>query len=118
MSRIPGWAKVLSLVPRLVLFAGVAVCALFAGQAGAAAVHYVKADATGSKTGLSWANAYTDLQAGLTSAVSGDEIWVAKGTYKPTSGTDRAVSFVLKSGYSTGFVTPCRARMRAHSTRH
>ncbi|HEX5837368.1 MAG TPA: choice-of-anchor Q domain-containing protein, partial [Anaerolineales bacterium] len=29
---------------------------------------------------------------------SGDEIWVATGVYKPTSGTDRSVSFVLKNG--------------------
>jgi hypothetical protein len=31
-------------------------------------------------------------------AVSGDQIWVKAGTYKPTSGTDRSISFVLKNG--------------------
>jgi predicted outer membrane repeat protein len=98
MSRIPGWTKVPSLVLRFVLFAGVAVCAQFAGPAGAAGIHYVKANATGTKTGLSWADAYTDLQAGLAAAEWGDEIWVAQGTYKPTTGTLRTVSFVLKSG--------------------
>jgi hypothetical protein len=45
----------------------------------------------------SWADA-CDLQSALTSALSGDEIWAAAGTYKPTSDTDRTVSFVLKNG--------------------
>jgi len=97
MSRIPGWANIASLALRFVLFAGVAVCALFGGPAWAGVIRHVKADATGANNGLSWANAYTDLQAGL-AAVSGDEIWVAEGTYKPTTGTLRTVSFVLKSG--------------------
>ncbi|MBI3172742.1 MAG: S-layer homology domain-containing protein [Chloroflexi bacterium] len=45
----------------------------------------------------SWAEA-CDLQYALTNAVSGQEIWVRTGTYKPTSGTDRAATFQLKSG--------------------
>ena len=97
MSRIPGWTNVSSLALRFVLFAGVAVCAQLAGPAWAGVI-YVKADATGPKTGHSWADAYTDLQAALAAAVWYDEIWVAQGIYKPTTGTDRAVSFVLKSG--------------------
>ncbi len=57
---------------------------------------YVRAAATGTNTGLSWADAFTDLQSALTyPACSGilSEIWVANGIYKPTLGTARTVSF-------------------------
>jgi parallel beta-helix repeat protein len=87
----------LSLAVRFALFAGVAVCAQLAAPAWAGVI-YVKADATGTKTGLSWADAHTDLQAGLAAAEWGDEIWVAQGTYKPTTGTLRTVSFELEAG--------------------
>ena len=39
-----------------------------------------------------------DLQAALAVADWGDEIWVAAGTYKPTTGTDRVKSFVMVAG--------------------
>ncbi|NQV19185.1 MAG: hypothetical protein HQ534_11680, partial [Armatimonadetes bacterium] len=45
---------------------------------------FVDIDADGSNNGSSWANAYTTLQSALDVA-SGDQIWVAKGTYKPSS---------------------------------
>jgi hypothetical protein len=58
--------------------------------------------AGGAKTGESWANAMTDLQAALTlvknSGGNINEIWVAKGVYYPTTTTDRTKSFVLVSG--------------------
>jgi hypothetical protein len=57
---------------------------------------YVKSNATGANNGTSWANAYRDLQAALFAAEGGDQIWVAAGTYKPTTGTDQTVSFLLK----------------------
>ncbi|HYE96865.1 MAG TPA: right-handed parallel beta-helix repeat-containing protein [Rubricoccaceae bacterium] len=61
-------------------------------------VWYVDASATGTETGLSWADAFTDLQDALAVAGAGDEVWVAEGTYKPTAGTDRAATFILRSG--------------------
>ncbi|MGE5461998.1 MAG: choice-of-anchor Q domain-containing protein [Syntrophothermus sp.] len=60
-------------------------------------IHYVKSDAQGANNGISWADAFTDLQSALATAFSGDEIWVAAGTYRPTTGSDRSVSFTLKN---------------------
>jgi len=48
--------------------------------------------------GTSWANAFNDLQAALAAARVGNHVWVADGTYRPTSGADRAATFALKSG--------------------
>mgnify|MGYP001942606215 CR=1 FL=1 len=45
-----------------------------------------------------WATAAADLQDALAIASSGDKIWVAAGTYQPTSGSDRDVSFELIDG--------------------
>ena len=50
--------------------------------------------------GTSWATAFQDLQDALAIAVAGDEIHIADGTYKPTSGADRTVSFRLKDAVS------------------
>ena len=63
----------------------------------AAGMRYAKPAASGTGDCLSWINACT-LQTALTGAASGDEIWVAAGTYKPTAGTDRTVTFQLKNG--------------------
>ncbi|MCO6475268.1 MAG: DUF11 domain-containing protein, partial [Phaeodactylibacter sp.] len=62
------------------------------------AIIYVDQDAMGMANGLSWTDAFTDLQAALAIAQSGDEIWVAEGVYKPTAGADRTISFVMKNG--------------------
>lgn len=60
---------------------------------------YVDAHATGAThDGTSWNSAYLDLQLALAASVSGDEIRVADGTYKPTSGTDRFATFILRDG--------------------
>ena len=61
-------------------------------------IYFVKSNAGGANNGTSWTNAYTDLQSALSASLFGDEIWVAAGTYKPTTDTDRTVSFVLKNG--------------------
>ncbi len=61
-------------------------------------VIFVKAEASGTNDGTSWTDAYTDAQDALAAARSGHEIWVAAGTYKPTSDTDRTRSFTLRNG--------------------
>jgi hypothetical protein len=69
-----------------------------------ATVRYVKTDGSDSNTGLSWGQAYLTLQKALETAVSGDEIWVKTGTYKPskefdgTTDASRDFTFYLKDG--------------------
>jgi|GEM_PF-498968 len=68
---------------------------------------FVNQNATGgSQDGSNWSNAFPDLQQALSLAVDGDAIWVAAGTYYPTSDNDRSISFVLKQGVKLlgGFV--------------
>ncbi len=61
---------------------------------------YVDTDATGVNDGTSWTDAYVSLSDALDTAGSGAEIWVAEGTYTPTSGTDRSETFVMKEDVS------------------
>jgi hypothetical protein len=82
---------------RLLGFWLLAWLALASAPAAWGAVRYVKADATGANTGASWTDAYPSLQTALGAAQSGDEIWVAAGTYKPTTGTDQTISFEMPS---------------------
>lgn len=50
--------------------------------------------------GRTWVTAFSSLQAGIDAAAKqgGGEVWVAKGTYKPTTGTDRNASIQLRAG--------------------
>jgi len=67
---------------------------------------YVDQDATGNNDGFTWADAFTDLQDGLSLArnCSSVEVWVATGTYSP--GTDRTDTFTITAGIQLygGFV--------------
>ena len=47
-------------------------------------VIFVDEDATGANTGLSWGDAFNDLQDALDAASPGDSIWVAEGIYRPS----------------------------------
>ena len=67
--------------------------------------------ASGMNDGSSWADAFQGeggLQAALGAASSGNVIFVAQGTYKPTAGTSRTASFRLENGveiYGHGMIT-------------
>lgn len=59
---------------------------------------YVNRAASGANDGFAWTSAYTDLQSALREATC-NEIWIAKGVYKPTSSTtDRAATFSIRPG--------------------
>ena len=66
--------------------------------------YHVRADAPAGGDGLSWENAFRDLQSAIHLATAGrDQIWVAKGTYYPDEGPGqtnnaRTSTFRLKSG--------------------
>jgi hypothetical protein len=47
------------------------------------------------QNGNSWATAYGNLQTGLAAATPAVEVWVAKGTYKPTATTTRTIYFEI-----------------------
>ncbi|HCY82091.1 MAG TPA: hypothetical protein DHV22_11060, partial [Xanthomarina gelatinilytica] len=59
-----------------------------------AQIIYVNANASGTNDGTTWENAYANLQDALSDA-SGNVIWVAAGTYKPTTNNDQTIAFVV-----------------------
>jgi hypothetical protein len=65
-----------------------------------AVIWYVTESGAGAMDGTNWANAYpgTSLQTAINASGTGDEIWVACGTYRTTSGADRSISFSMKNG--------------------
>jgi hypothetical protein len=64
----------------------------------ASGVLFVNAAATGNNTGNSWTNALRSLQdASQHSCADVKQIWVARGTYKPTSNTNRDSAFTMRN---------------------
>lgn len=83
-----------------ILLSVVAVC--FSGTVHADII-YVDADASGAGDGSSWTDAYNYLQDALAAVITGDEIRIAQGIYKPDKGAadtagDRTATFQLVSG--------------------
>jgi hypothetical protein len=61
----------------------------------ASKISFVTPLGAGTKTGATWENASSDLQAMIDASASGDEVWVAGGTYNVPSANS---SFILKEG--------------------
>ena len=59
-------------------------------------IRYVKFMAGGD--GSSWANASGNLQSIIDASGANDQVWVAQGTYKPTTTADRTIGFTMKNG--------------------
>lgn len=76
--------------------------ALLTTSSALGAVRYVDAAlTTGANNGSSWADAYrgpTGVALALAASVSGDQVWVKAGTYRPTLTTTRTFTHTLKSG--------------------
>lgn len=65
---------------------GLGLLAVLASSLSAQTVLRVDVNANGGATGLTWADAFPDLQAALTAMGAGPgEIWVAQGTYHPVA---------------------------------
>jgi hypothetical protein len=86
-----------------ILIVPCALLCVFAGRASANTRFVNVGLSTGANNGTSWADAFQGvdgIQAGLTAAVSGDEVWVAQGLYKPTATLTRTIAINLKAGVS------------------
>ncbi len=66
------------------LFITLFFLAAFVSQT-SAAVWYVKTNGSDANAGTSWGAAFQNLQKAINSALPNDEIWVAEGTYFPTT---------------------------------
>lgn len=86
-------------------------------------VLYVNAQATGTGSGLSWQNAFTRLEQALNSTQPGvSQVWVARGTYRPTANTNRDSAFVMRNnlaiygGFAGGETTLSQRNWRVNQT--
>jgi len=65
-------------------------------------IFYVKMQGNDDSSGTNWNDAFATLQKALESAQSGDQIWIAKGTYYPTkeslASDARTKTFQMKNG--------------------
>ena len=78
-------------------------CLLFGTGAMAQTTYYIKPEAAGTGDGSSWENAGADIQLAINTAMAGDQIWVAAGTYKPNREAN-ALTVVLENDPDNAFV--------------
>lgn len=87
---------------------------IFFSLSASAVTRYVRPTASGTGSGNSWANASSNIQTMINASSSGDQVWVASGTYFPSSypsgctncSSIRDYTFFLKNGVKLygGFV--------------
>ena len=84
----------------------VALVFLFSTALSSQTIRFVDQNASGNGDGSSWNHAFIRLQQALAVAQDGDEVWVAKGIYKPSTSNDRFGYYDLPSGVKVygGFV--------------
>ncbi len=72
---------------------------LLIGTSNYASIRYVTESGAGAMDGSSWSNAFpgTSLQAAIDASGTNDEVWVACGAYKTTTGTNRSIAFSMKN---------------------
>jgi hypothetical protein len=65
-----------------------------------ATIRYVKPAAAGTGNGSSWANASNDIAAMITASASGDQIWIAAGTYIPAATLSMKNGVAIYGGFA------------------
>src|SRR5450631_410638 len=62
------------------------------------AIRYVNINNATPGAGTSWVTAFNNLQSALAVAGTFDQIWIAQGTYKPSSPAGRSATFSIPGG--------------------
>jgi hypothetical protein len=70
-----------------------------------AKTYYVTPTGTGDKSGTSWTNALSDIQAAIDAASENDEIWVTQGTYAPSATLTWKSGVNVYGGFSGSEIT-------------
>lgn len=69
---------------------------MITGDGSSTIIYVDAANGSDGNDGLSWGNAKQTISSAIDEEA--EEVWVAKGTYRPTSGSDRSISIVLNQG--------------------